>query len=412
MPRPTADTPMDRDRLPGADRGAWPPREPGAPFAAIALLNGRGEQRLVSARLYAALATIVGGELPAAWLTARTLGAAVLPAAVERGSELAADLAWRQALRRTPPPPARVLLANDFRLAFAALARAPGADWIVALEATPAMLRRDPPLGAALVKGSVARLRERRFRTLTRRVGAWLPVSARCRSSLVEDYGVAAERCFVTRSPQPHLVGRSHRKRRPTPPYRFLFVGDEFRASGGDLVVAACAHLGSALCTATIVSSDPSLAAATLPPHVRLIQGVADRGAIRPWYRDADLFVLPASQDGYPHAICESFAEGTPILACYTGNAAELIAESRAGWALAPKPSADALATAMLDAVADGDAHARRAANALEFAHVRLGPATLTKLLRQCLLLPPLHKPAQPVAPAAGVAATDRPPPH
>lgn len=68
-----------------------------------------------------------------------------------------------------------------------------------------------------------------------------------------------------------------------------------------------------------------------------------------PWYRHAHLFVLPSLNEGFPNALLEAVACGTPVLAtdCPSGPG-EILDGGRCGRLVAPGDS-----TALADAIAD-----------------------------------------------------------
>ena len=88
------------------------------------------------------------------------------------------------------------------------------------------------------------------------------------------------------------------------------------------------------------------IAAHQLETHVTLPGFVVNP---LPWYRHARLFVLPSLNEGFPNALLEAIACGTPVLAtdCPCGPR-EILDEGRCGHLVPP-----ANATALADAIAD-----------------------------------------------------------
>jgi len=210
------------------------------------------------------------------------------------------------------------LIVNGYDLALAA--RHP--RMAVALDVTPALLMRmKRPLRGRLA-APLRWLSHVRFANFAANVRAWLPMSAKVRLSLIEDYGVDPERCFVTRAPQPVIDPVTHEASG-----RLLFVGGDFVRKGGDLLLAAMAHLPD--CELTVVSNDPAAKAlAGRCARAKVIQGIKDPAKLADVYRASDLLVLPTRYDCYSHVICEAAAFGIPSIATRVGGVGELLDES------------------------------------------------------------------------------------
>jgi glycosyltransferase involved in cell wall biosynthesis len=245
---------------------------------------------------------------------------------------------------------------------------------IVATDITPAV-RWNGSLKRRMVMSPVSL----RFRHLASRVAAWLPMSATAAQSLIEDYGVAPERCFVTRAPQPVIDPRPH-----APRGEILFVGNDFRRKGGFELLEAFARNLLPECRLVIVSNDPALDGIELPPGVRWLAGVHDPGELDDVYHAADLLVLPTRFDCYSQVVCEAAAHGVPALATRVGGVGELIDES-GGWSLPAGCHADDIAAGIRDAL-DHD-YAEHAESAARFAREKLSlsvfDAAVTRALEQ-----------------------------
>jgi glycosyltransferase involved in cell wall biosynthesis len=82
---------------------------------------------------------------------------------------------------------------------------------------------------------------------------------------------------------------------------------------------------------------------------VRFVGHVPDP---RPWYADADLFVLPSHSEGSPNALLEAMAASLPVIATHVGGVPELVTDGLTG-RLVPSRSPDALADAIVAAASD-----------------------------------------------------------
>jgi glycosyltransferase involved in cell wall biosynthesis len=213
-----------------------------------------------------------------------------------------------------------------------------------------------------------------KFRTLAPTVRAWLPVSSTVRDSLVRDYGVDPQRCFVTHCPQPVLDPIPHR-----PSGRLLFVGNDFARKGGELLLAAMSHLPEL--QLTIVSNDPA-ASRLAPGRVQVLQGIRDPSQLAEVYRASDLLVLPTRYDTYSMVICEAAAYAVPALATRVGSVGELL-DASGGASIPRKCSAQELARLIRQALGDG--YSLRALAAGKFAKNRLSLTTFDETMSRVL---------------------------
>jgi glycosyltransferase involved in cell wall biosynthesis len=216
-----------------------------------------------------------------------------------------------------------------------------------------------------------------RFRRLARRVSAWLPWSETVARSLIEDYGVAPERCFVTRAPQPVIDPCPH-----TPTGSILFVGNDFERKGGPELLGAFERNLLADCRLVIVSNDASLRNRSLPKNVRVVPGIHDPLQLAEIYRQSDLLVLPTRFDVYSIVVCEAAAHGIPSLATRVGGVGELLDES--GGISLPSPCQPGdVAAGIREALGDG--YVMRARAAGEFAKQKLSLPVFDATVRRAL---------------------------
>jgi glycosyltransferase involved in cell wall biosynthesis len=148
------------------------------------------------------------------------------------------------------------------------------------------------------------------------------------RRSLVDDYGVAAERIHVipagTRVPE-RPPGRS-----PAERLRVLFVGGQFERKGGETLLAAVAGLGIEL---DIVTQAEVAGGPGVTVHRGLQPGSA---TLRELYARSDLFVLPTIADASPHVILEAMAAGLPVITTPVGAIPEMVLDGATGILVAP----------------------------------------------------------------------------
>jgi glycosyltransferase involved in cell wall biosynthesis len=96
--------------------------------------------------------------------------------------------------------------------------------------------------------------------------------------------------------------------------------------------------------------------------------------------RGADLLVNPSLSEGMPNAVLEAMAMGVPVVATDVGGVPELIMHGETGL-LVPAGDPAALARAVVSALGDRDASARRAASARRFVDERCSFAAQSRSL-------------------------------
>jgi glycosyltransferase involved in cell wall biosynthesis len=78
--------------------------------------------------------------------------------------------------------------------------------------------------------------------------------------------------------------------------------------------------------------------------------GVVPHESLASWYAAADLFCLATEREGWPNAVLESLACGTPVLATRVGGVPEILRSDRLG--LMVEPGDEPFARALTDALA------------------------------------------------------------
>jgi len=210
---------------------------------------------------------------------------------------------------------------------------------VATLDCVPATMDRQIRLreGISWKRVAAHQIHHRAFRAAAPRYEWWLPMATECASSLEQDYGVAPERCTVTLMPL-ELDWWAPPPRAFVPPWRALFVGNDFKRKGGEFLLRLyTAHLAGK-CTLTIVSNDAELAGRELPPGVQWIRG-ANREQVRDAYWNSHIFLLPTQQDFGPYVVAEALAAGLPPLATDIGGVPDLIQDGESGFILARSSS-------------------------------------------------------------------------
>lgn len=105
-----------------------------------------------------------------------------------------------------------------------------------------------------------------------------------------------------------------------------------------------------------------AVAAAGVGDRVSILPAVSQREA-GDLMRAADLTLLPSDWENFPHAVVESLAQGTPVVATAVGGVPEIVEHDRTGW-LVPVGDRAALKHALLRFVDDEPARRRLRAGA------------------------------------------------
>ncbi|HWF07182.1 MAG TPA: glycosyltransferase family 4 protein [Bryobacteraceae bacterium] len=231
--------------------------------------------------------------------------------------------------------PFDALLVNCWELAVAfrdVAARVPSA---VVMDAVPATIRAQlRQQGISGFKRSLADwAHHRAFSRAAKHLAVFFPKSSVCSASLQQDYGVAADRCFVTLAPQHLDVWKPCPQRPSAPPVRLLFVGNDFARKGGELLLRLYSERLSDKCTLTIASNDPALTARALPAGVELLRDHT-RDQLLPVFQRSHLFVFPTQQDYTPEVVAEALAAGVPCVTGEVDGTRDLIRDGENGFVM------------------------------------------------------------------------------
>jgi glycosyltransferase involved in cell wall biosynthesis len=167
--------------------------------------------------------------------------------------------------------------------------------------------------------------------------------------SLVEDYGVRAEKVRVIPQGVDLKLFHPAERRRPAPRTRILFVGGDFVRKGGPDLLEAVRGMGDRA-ELDIVTS----AGGWAPPaeiRCRVHRGVTSQSPqLVDLFQRADIFALPTRADCSPNVVAEALGSGLPIVATRMGGIPELVQEGVNGH-LVPPSSPRELSRAIKDLV-------------------------------------------------------------
>jgi len=212
---------------------------------------------------------------------------------------------------------------------------------------------------------------DRAFRTAAAQFQFFLPKSSDCAKALERDYGIGLERCFVTLAPQ-DLEWWAPPPRTFEPPWKLLFVGNDFERKGGDFLLRLFSVSLANDCNLTILSNDPTLASRSLPAGVKWVRG-ANREQVRQAYWDSHLFVFPTLQDFAPQVLAESAAAGLVSVSSEIDGSFDLVQQDETGLVLPRGTPIEEWTTKIRGLLAEPERLKKMSANARRFAEQRLG---------------------------------------
>jgi glycosyltransferase involved in cell wall biosynthesis len=135
----------------------------------------------------------------------------------------------------------------------------------------------------------------------------------------------------------------------------FLYVGELRRLKGVDVMLSALARVRQARAVSAIVVGAGPDAAALEDETARLgldnIVSFRDPMPAREAFRLGHALVVPSRAESFPYIVLEAAAAGLPMLATNVGGIPEIV--SGTDTVLLPPEDVDALAQAMLEALAD-----------------------------------------------------------
>ena len=171
-------------------------------------------------------------------------------------------------------------------------------------------------------------------KTVMHRAAWYTTWSQWTKDSLVNDYGVDAERITILH-PGTRL---SNFPRAPSPergrtpgPLRCLFVGGDFKRKGGDLLLEVYRRHLRGMCELHLVTG----ADVETEAGVHVYRGLKPHSPeLLRLYSEADVFVLPTRGDCLAVVLGEAMASGLPIITTKVGAHAEAVEHERSGFLL------------------------------------------------------------------------------
>ena len=129
-----------------------------------------------------------------------------------------------------------------------------------------------------------------------------------------------------------------------------LFVAYEFRKRGLGQVIDALARRADPGMELWVLGGDdpePYRRRAEARGVTRQVRFLGHKAHVEPYFRAADVFVLPTEYDAFGLVILEALASGTPVITSRRAGAAELMTHGREGWLLDDPRDVGELAAAL-----------------------------------------------------------------
>ena len=203
---------------------------------------------------------------------------------------------------------------------------------IISIDATPTNLDQiGKAYGHQRLPAAVEDLKCRLAVRALNKARAYVAWSEWAKSSLVEDYGVPADRVHVITPGTDLDLFRARGRASGTRLPRILFVGGDFLRKGGDLLLTAFRQrlVGKAeLHLVTGAGIEPE-------EGVFVHRGLTSNSeGLLELYRTADIFALPTRADCLAVVLGEAMAASLPIVTTHVGAMAEAITDGENGFAL------------------------------------------------------------------------------
>jgi glycosyltransferase involved in cell wall biosynthesis len=229
--------------------------------------------------------------------------------------------------------------------------------------------------------GPVAFLKDRWNRRMFRGAAATVGWSSWATRSMIEDYGVRADRAHVI-SPGVDLTRWLSTAAPPDGPVRILFVGADFARKGGPMLLEAFSRLPAGSSELLVVTRSDVPAT----PGVTVHHGLRPNDpALMELYRTSHVFALPSSAEAFGIAAVEASASGLPVVAARVGGLADIVDDGTTGYLVEPD-DVDGLADALARLVGDPALRQRMGAAARARAEERFDAARNARAIVDLLL--------------------------
>lgn len=157
------------------------------------------------------------------------------------------------------------------------------------------------------------------------------------KASMIEDYGISPEKIVVAGGGVDDFFLRNKPSRvHKEVTNRLLFVGYDFERKGGKEVIAAFKILKKAMPELQLDIIGPEKRSGLDCEGVNWIGRLDSRDEMLPYYRNADLFVMPSWRDSFGYVFLEAMSQGVPCIGASHMAMPEIIQEGITGYTVGP----------------------------------------------------------------------------
>lgn len=173
-------------------------------------------------------------------------------------------------------------------------------------------------------------------------------------SSAREDYDVPEDKINVLRFGANQDVPGELREHHENGTLRMLFVGKEWERKGGQIAVDTLNALRQRGIDSTLTMVGCAVPQEVVnTPGLRIVPYLED---VSPFFRDADIFLLPTRAECAGIVFCEASAYGLPCFTTDTGGISDYVEEGVNGCLLGLDATGEDFADSIADICADADA--------------------------------------------------------
>lgn len=216
-----------------------------------------------------------------------------------------------------------VIFVNCFEFAFAARHLFKTKKIILALDTTPVLARQliarehSSSFIEKIKSVVLTAVYKTIFKSTFSKVDHFFTLSNWCADSLKNDFGISEEKITVVYTSIDLDLWKPLPEKPLNPKPVLLFVGNDFKRKGGDLLLDIMRDHLKDNCILKVLSNDPHLKTIVLPASIEIKTGFTHDKIQELIYQfqTADVFVFPTRRDQLGLVLCEAMCSGLPVIA-------------------------------------------------------------------------------------------------